>query len=234
MILNEDQIKKLNELSPYSSSGNSISTNEKTIPLLNEAPQSFDIKDYEERDDGTVILKGILQKSETLNHNKRIYPHEILVREVDNYQRLIKERRSYGECDHPDSVVVELQKASHIVTETWWSRENPSELWGRLELLDTPMGELVKSLVRKKCTIGVSSRGLGSTKLVNGQNIVQDDFMLVCWDIVSEPSTPNAFVFKEHREVPLTLVENYFKATGQLLNREIDRIMNNYNNLVGN
>jgi hypothetical protein len=140
--------------------------------------------------------------------------------------------RSVG-LDHPDSVVVSIQKTSHIITETWWSRENPNELWGRLEIIKTPMGLVVESIVLAECTLGVSSRGLGSTQLVNGANVVQDDFMLVCWDIVSEPSTPGAFVFKEGREVTPDEIKMYLNESGRnfYLDNELDRIAENYNRL---
>ncbi len=202
-----------------------------TVPLLREQPDAFRYEKEGNTKSGNLIVKGILQKSETLNQNKRVYPHRILEREVNNYQIMIKERRSFGELDHPESSVVELKNSSHIIVETWW--ENQYELWGKVEILNTPAGQTLKALFEADCTVGISSRGVGSTQHQNGVDLVSDDFMLICWDFVSEPSTPGAFMFKEHKEVSTALVENYFRSTGQLLYREASRIRENYDRLKG-
>ena len=154
-----------------------------------------------------VILRGILQRAETINQNKRVYPYSILKREVDNYQRFIKENRAFGECDHPESSVVELKNVSHVVRETWW---DGNDLYGKVEVLNTDSGKVIRDLINANTTIGISSRGVGSTRNEGGVDIVQEDFMLICWDFVSEPSTPGAFMFKEHREpnISRNLVEN--------------------------
>lgn len=135
-----------------------------------------------------------------------------------------------GNCDHPESSVVELKNTSHIITKTWWQG---NELWGEVEILNTDAGRNVRALFEADCTVGISSRGVGSTQHVNGADVVQGDFMLICWDFVSEPSTPNAFMFKENKEIPLALVENYFRSTGQLLHREVNRIKENYEKMRG-
>lgn len=200
-----------------------------TIPLLREAPETFRYE-KETTSSGRLRVKGILQKAATLNQNKRIYPLDILRREVDNYQKLIEERRSYGELDHPLESVIALKNTSHIITKTWWQG---NELWGEAEILNTDSGRNLKALFEADCTVGISSRGVGSTQHVNGADVVQGDFMLICWDFVSEPSTPNAFMFKENKEIPLALVENYFRSTGQLLHREVNRIKENYEKMRG-
>jgi len=156
------------------------------------------IKESRELNDGKVVLKGILQKSETVNQNGRIYPRAILEREIRNYQKFIQENRALGECDHPDSSVVELKNVSHLIREAHMEGD---VVYGSVELLDTPCGKILQSLVESGVKLGISSRGVGSTKRQGEFNVVQDDFQLICWDFVSEPSTPGAFVMREGKEL---------------------------------
>ncbi len=146
---------------------------------------------------GPLIMKGILQKAETLNQNGRVYPKVILEREIRNYQKFIKENRALGELDHPDSSVVELKNASHIIKE---AHMEGNIVYGTVEILNTPSGRVLQSLVESGVTLGISSRGVGSTRSEGNTQVVQDDFQLICWDFVSEPSTPGAFMMKEGRE----------------------------------
>jgi len=175
------------------------------------------IKEAREQNGGKIVMKGILQKADTLNQNGRIYPHEILEREVRNYQKFIKENRALGECDHPDTSVVELKNASHIVREAHMEGKT---CYGVVELLDTPSGKILQSLVETGVTLGISSRGVGSTRREGDYDVVQDDFQLICWDFVSEPSTPNAFMMREGKELK--------RGNGKHLNKSdrIDRIFN--------
>jgi hypothetical protein len=154
-------------------------------PLIGEA------KVVGSRLDGTLFLEGVLQKADTLNQNGRIYPHDILSREVNNYQRYIIENRATGALDHPDTSVVMCQDVSHIVRE---ARLDGKVVRGRIEVLPTPKGRIVSTLVECNVRLGISSRGVGSTEKDGDYQVVQDDFMLICWDIVSEPSTPGAFI----------------------------------------
>jgi hypothetical protein len=140
---------------------------------------------------GSVYLVGICQKAGTKNGNGRIYRKETLQREVENYQKAISERRSLGELDHPDDSVINLKNASHLVTKMWWDGDN---VMGKIEVLDTPSGKILKQLVKSGIKLGISSRGMGSVKQEKGNTIVEDDFQLICFDMVSEPSTPNAFL----------------------------------------
>ena len=156
------------------------------------------IKESRDENNGKIVMKGVLQKAATLNQNGRIYPKAILEREVRNYQKFIKENRALGECDHPDSSVVELKNASHIVREAYMDGDI---CYGTVELLDTPSGKILQSLVETGVTLGISSRGVGSTKDDGEYQVVQDDFQLICWDFVSEPSTPGAFMMSEGAEV---------------------------------
>lgn len=176
------------------------------------------IKESRESNSGKIIMKGILQKADTLNQNGRIYPEPILSREVRNYQKFIQENRALGECDHPDSSVVELKNASHIIREAWMDDDI---CYGTVELLDTPSGKILQSLVESGVTLGISSRGVGSTRREGDNDIVQDDFQLICWDFVSEPSTPGAFVMREGREFSGQELKRHFTKTDR-----VDRIMN--------
>ena len=141
--------------------------------------------------EGAVYLVGVCQKAGTKNGNGRIYRQGTLQREVENYQKAIKERRSLGELDHPDDSVINLKNASHLVTKMWWDGDS---VMGKIEVLDTPAGNILKSLVKSGIKLGISSRGLGSVKEESGSTIVEDDFQLICFDMVSEPSTPGAFL----------------------------------------
>ena len=141
--------------------------------------------------DGAVYLVGIVQKAGTKNGNGRVYRKETLQREITNYQKAINERRSLGELDHPDDSVINLKNASHLITRVWWQGE---DVMGKIEVLDTPSGIILKDLVKANIKLGISSRGLGSVKEKDGKTIVEDDFQLICFDIVSEPSTPGAYL----------------------------------------
>ena len=163
-------------------------------------------------------MKGVLQKADTLNQNGRVYPLPILEREIRNYQKFIKESRALGECDHPDSSVVELKNASHIIREAYMDGDI---CYGSVELLDTPAGKILQSLVESGVTLGISSRGVGSTKSEGDYQVVQDDFQLICWDFVSEPSTPGAFMMKEGVEISKADLNKHFNKTDR-----IDRIFN--------
>jgi hypothetical protein len=147
--------------------------------------------------DGGMILSGIMQMTETRNGNGREYQHETMVREVKNYQKLVKERRALGELDHPDDSVINLKNASHMVTQIWMEDKN---VMGKIKVLDTPSGKILKELVNGGVTVGVSSRGMGSVREEAGRTIVEDDFQLICFDMVSEPSTPGAFMMRETKE----------------------------------
>jgi len=146
---------------------------------------------------GGLILTGKLQEADVQNGNGRVYPHRVLMREMKNYQKLVQERRALGELDHPEDSVINLKNASHLVTDVWWDNKN---VMGKVKVLDTPSGQVLKSLVESGVKLGISSRGMGSVTESAGQTIVEDDFQLICFDFVSEPSTPNAFMMREAKE----------------------------------
>lgn len=149
------------------------------------------------REDGAMFLSGVMQRADAQNGNGRVYPRAILEREMSNYQKLIKERRALGELDHPDQAVINLANASHLVTESWW---DGNDVMGKIQILNTPSGKILRSLVESGVTLGISSRGMGSVTENAQGTIVEDDFNLVCFDMVSEPSTTGAFMMKEGKE----------------------------------
>lgn len=166
---------------------------------------------------GVFEVVGIMQRAGAKNQNGRIYDRDILEREVQNYiENFVKVGNAYGELDHPESAIVSLKNASHVVKDLWWQGE---DLMGRVELLNTPSGNIVKEIVRGGHTIGISSRGTGSVTQTNeGTLMVQPDFELVCWDFVSNPSTQGAFMN------PISLNEGKVKA-GKY--DKLDTILNN-------
>ena len=141
-------------------------------------------------------MTGVMQRANARNGNGRIYGKEILQREVENYHKLVKERRALGELDHPDDSVINLKNASHLVIDVWWDGD---DVMGKVEVLDTPSGRVLKSLAQSGVQLGISSRGLGSVKESHGDTLVEDDFVLICFDFVADPSTTGAFMMKEHK-----------------------------------
>ncbi len=148
--------------------------------------------------EGGMILSGVMQMAETVNGNDRIYPYSVLMNEIKNYQKLVKERRALGELDHPDGEIISLANASHRVTSCWMEG---NKVMGKIQVLNTPAGQTLRALVEGGCSVGISSRGMGSIREENGRTIVEDDFQLICFDMVSEPSTPGAFMMKEAKNM---------------------------------
>ena len=176
------------------------------------------IKESREMHEGKIMLKGIIQRANTLNQNGRVYPSSILQREIMNYQKLIQENRAMGECDHPDTSVVELKNVSHIVRD---AQMQGDDVYGVIEILDTPSGKIIQSLIESGITLGISSRGVGSTQRQGDTQVVQEDFQLICFDMVSEPSTPGAFMLREGKRVSRKdLTETFNKSD------RVDRIFN--------
>ena len=141
---------------------------------------------------GRLIVNGVLQRAESRNQNGRVYPKDILMRESKKYTaEFIKERRAMGELDHPDSSVVNLQNVSHNVLEMHWKG---NDLVGTVEVLSTPAGNILRELFKSGIKLGISSRGLGSIKQESAGDEVQDDFELIAFDFVSNPSTHGAFL----------------------------------------
>jgi len=174
-------------------------------------------REKREMANGTLYLSGRLQTADKQNGNGRVYPHEVLKREIQNYLNVVKDNRACGELDHPDDSVVNLKNVSHIITDVWWEGK---DVMGKIKVLDTPSGRILKDLVNAGVKLGISSRGLGSvTESANGTVTVENDFQLICFDMVSEPSTPNAYVYPKGeanvstrlREVKENSINDLFK-----------------------
>jgi len=150
---------------------------------------------------GNPIVEGPLATAEVKNGNGRWYDRELWEREINKYQEIIKENRATGELDHPESSIISLKNVSHIIRECWWDGNN---VMGKIEILPTVSGNILKALIDNGVTVGVSSRGMGSLKQVGETLEVQDDFELLCWDFVSTPSNPGSYMHlvKEGKEVP--------------------------------
>jgi hypothetical protein len=174
-----------------------------------------------EDSNGRTLVKGILQRAVAENQNGRIYPKDILMREAKKYEVLIKERRALGELDHPDSGIINLKNVSHNVKEIHWEGD---DLCGTVEILPTPSGNILKELLRAGILLGISSRGMGSVvNIGEGKVKVGDDFELIGWDFVSNPSTHGAFMVPVNesvtKQIGTDVCGDYCKA--QDLMREI-------------
>jgi len=180
--------------------------------LLTEAEKKF-VRD------GGMMLSGMMQMAEIQNGNGRVYPQNILMREVKNYKKLVDENRALGELDHPEESVINLRNVSHQVTDIWME---DNKVMGKMKVLDTPSGGILRSLVDSGVSIGISSRGLGSVTEQMGKTIVEDDFQLICFDMVSEPSTPGAFMVRENKN---RINEVFGKA--DRINRALNEVLRN-------
>ena len=140
---------------------------------------------------GGMMLSGKLQEADVQNGNGRVYPMNIMEREVKKYAQLVEDNRALGELDHPDSSIINLANVSHMVTKVWMESKS---VMGKIKVLNTPSGQILRALVESGVKTGISSRGMGSVTEQQGKTMVEDDFQLICFDIVSEPSTPNAFM----------------------------------------
>ena len=141
---------------------------------------------------GRMLLQGKLQEAEVKNGNGRVYPREILEREVQKYiDGPVKQNNAMGELDHPEASIINLSNVSHNIKKVWW---DGNDLMGQLELLNTPSGKIAMELVSAGIPLGISSRGMGSVKQLGETVEVQDDYELLCWDLVSVPSTPDAYM----------------------------------------
>ena len=142
---------------------------------------------------GNVLVEGILATAEVKNGNGRYYAKDLWQREINKYMENVKQNRAMGELDHPESSIINLKNVSHKINKMWWDGDN---VMGVIEILPTPSGNIVKSLIESKIPVGVSSRGMGSLKpMGEGMMEVQDDFELVAWDFVSTPSNPGSYMY---------------------------------------
>ena len=149
--------------------------------------------------EGGMVLAGKIQEGDRKNGNGRIYPTNILEREINNYKQVVRDKRALGELDHPESSIINLNNVSHMVLDVWMDGK---AVMGKLKVLDTPSGRILRSLIEGGAQLGISSRGLGSVQERNGQTMVQDDFQLICFDMVSDPSTPGAYMRISENRIP--------------------------------
>ena len=167
------------------------------------------ISESMKENNGKLVVKGVLQRADTKNQNGRVYPKEILMREAKKYfKNFIHQKRAMGELDHPESSVVNLANVSHNITEMNW---NGDDLVGTVEVLGTPAGNILKELFKSGIKLGISSRGMGSVETMNedeGSQEVQDDFVLIAFDFVSNPSTHGAFMYPMHESVDHSIVRD--------------------------
>jgi len=181
-------------------------------------------------------LFAVLQKYDTPNKNGRYYPERLLKRENEKYQSVIKKGGALNELNHPSSSLIDLDRVSHSILETWW---DGNTLMGKIKLFTSPgwkkmgivstKGDQAAMLIMNGATLGISSRGVGSLKSVGGQNIVQEDFELVCFDLVSSPSTPGAYVFQE-----LSDKQKYEESVEEPkhMDERMNKLMGNLNNFL--
>ena len=189
---------------------------------------------------------AVLQKYDTPNRNGRVYPERILKRESENYKKMIEKGVSLSELNHPESSLIDLDRVSHIITKVWWEG---NVLMGVLKLLTSPgfhergivstKGDMAANYLRQGVTLGISSRGVGSLKKVGEQNEVQDDFELICFDLVSSPSTPGAYLFLDPND-RMKFDENIEEEKQSKKEKELDDnnksldLMKKLNDYLGN
>jgi hypothetical protein len=159
---------------------------------------------FEISPDKPILIDCILQKYDVENRNGRVYPEKILKKEVDNYMNLINTNSALNEVNHPNDSNINLNNIGHLIKKVWWEG---NVLWGTLEIITSPAymrdgvcslpGDGIAELLKRGVKLGISSRGVGSIKNVGGKNIVQDDFELICFDLVASPSTPGAYLMND-------------------------------------
>lgn len=179
-----------------------------------------------------LVVYAVMQKYGVENKNERVYPEAILKREVENYLKLIKEKRALGEADHPESSIVAVSRISHNVIDLWWEG---NVLMGKLEIIMSPgfvnqgiiscEGDRVANYLRKGLKIGVSSRGVGSLEKEGGKNVVQDDYELICWDIVTSPSTPGSWIYSDEPTREQQMSESKIKKETDLLKDKLNNFL---------
>jgi hypothetical protein len=199
--------------------------------LFNVSPQQIA---ESQNSNGKVIVSGVLQRAEAKNQNGRVYPKQILMREVKKYQEnQIKENRALGELDHPESSVINLRNVSHNVLSVEWKG---NDVVGTVEILPTPSGNILKELLKCGIRLGISSRGMGTVEEINEGTVeVQDDFELIGWDFVSNPSTHGAFMYPNRRNENVNeslIQENISLNTISQIDPKMQRIHKNITNII--
>lgn len=202
--------------------------------ILNE---HFELKPNE-----PVLVNCILQKWGVKNKNGRIYPKDVLVPQVNEYQQLVNTNSAVSEADHPDSSIISLQNISHMITKMWWGKgDQENVLFGQLKIIVSPgyikygvvsvVGDKIVLYLQNKVKMGISSRGVGTLKEINGENLVQNDFELIGFDLVATPSTPGAYLFPD-KQNSIGFGENYVKKHGIYLKEEDTKIITALNKFL--
>jgi hypothetical protein len=158
---------------------------------------------------GNPLVEGVLATAEVKNGNGRYYSKDLWEREIGKYMQSVKENRAMGELDHPESSIINLKNVSHNITGMWWDGDN---VMGKIEILPTPSGNILKALIESNITVGVSSRGMGSLKQMGDLMEVQDDFELLCWDFVSTPSNPGSYMHLVKEGLDFSTQNRYAKV----------------------
>jgi hypothetical protein len=225
-ILKRNELNKKGVLIEYDAGYISPKDNRHFISEVNKLSQGQSI--IEE----PLVVYAVMQKYGVENRNERVYPEDILRREAENYLKLIKEKRALGEADHPESSIVSVSRISHNVIDLWWEG---NVLMGKLEIIMSPgfinqgiiscEGDRVANYIRKGLKMGVSSRGVGSLQKENGRNVVQKDYELICWDIVTSPSTPGSWIYNEAPSVEQQMSESKTKSDKNLLTDSLDNFL---------
>ncbi len=225
-IIRKNEINKKGILIEYDAGYISPKNNKNFVNEVNKLSQGQQIVS------DPLIVYAVMQKYGVENKNERVYPEAILRREAENYLKLIKEKRAMGEADHPESSIVAVSRISHNVVDLWWEG---NVLMGKLEIIMSPgfvhqgiiscEGDRVANYIRQGLKIGVSSRGVGSLEKENGRNIVQDDFELICWDIVTSPSTPGSWIYNEEPSKEQQMSESNKKNENKILKDSLNNFL---------
>jgi hypothetical protein len=206
-------------------------------PELNPMNEGFELKPNE-----PVLVNCILQKWGVKNKNGRIYPKDVLVPQVQMYQQQVDTNSAVSEADHPDSSIISLNNISHMITKMWWGKgEHENVLYGQLKIIITKgyinlgivsvIGDKIVLYLENKIKMGISSRGVGTLKEINGENLVQSDFELIGFDLVATPSTPGAYLFPT-KNGEMSFGENYYKKNGVYLNEDEEKILSATNKFL--
>lgn len=197
--------------------------------------ESFDFNKNE-----PILINCILQKWGVKNKNGRIYPKEILIPQIEEYQKLVASNSAVSEADHPSESTISLHNISHIIRKMWWGTgDNEHILYGQLEIITSPayrekgivsmVGDKIVEYLKRGIRLGISSRGVGSLEEINGENIVQPDFELICFDLVATPSTPGAYLFPEKNQLNIgeNLITNKEPLTegNNLIDKALDQFL---------
>jgi hypothetical protein len=156
--------------------------------------------------DKPITVVGVVQRADAKNQNGRIYPYEILRKEVDRYiEECVKKGVAMGQLDHTDKAIIDLQNVSHLIENLWWGGEGNKDLMGKIKILKTPAGRIAEEIVKAGIPLGISSRAVGSVMRneAQGADVVGDDLQIVCWDLVGTPSTHQAYLSMHENFDPL-------------------------------